>query len=133
MSATDTSKKAYKKLKSVGELSRLESLVYRQIKYMESQAPDEEHLPSRRDIARELGLETSSVSGRVNALIAYGLVGEKRSLRRDKTTGMTVGVLYTKNPSAERLVRRIVPQDEPEQPGLGLNVPEVKQERVYEH
>ena len=105
MSVSGTSREAHTKLKTVGQLGRDERLVYEQIKYMESQATSESNLPSRRDIANMLGMETSSVSGRVNALIRYGLIGEIKAKKRDKTTNMTVSVLHVANPSDKKLIK----------------------------
>ena len=105
MTVATTSKTAYTKLKSVGQLGRDERQVYEQIKFMESQASNESALPSRRDIANMLGMETSSVSGRVNALIRYGLIGELKGKKRDKTTNMTVSVLHVVDRNDNKLVK----------------------------
>lgn len=104
MPATATSKQAYEKLKSVGQLGRDERLVYEQIKYMASIAKDEAYLPTRREVADMLGMENSSVAGRVNSLIGYGLIHEIKGMKRNKSTGMTVGVLHTVDPNDKKLV-----------------------------
>lgn len=104
MTATATSREAHAKLKTIGQLGKTERQVYEQIKYMASQAKDEKSLPNRRDIADYLGMETSSVAGRVKALIDYGLVAEIKSMKLDTRTGMTVGVLHTVDPNDRKLV-----------------------------
>lgn len=99
MAVSEASRTAHRKLKTIGQLGRDERLVYEQIKFMESQAKTQESLPSRRDVAEMIGMETSSVAGRVKALIDYGLVKETRSVKRDSKTGMTVGVLQVISPA----------------------------------
>lgn len=81
----DTSIQAYHEERDAGNVASQEKEVLRYI----SQCA---YPPTRREIAHALGLDTSSVSARVNALINEGLIADGQR-RKDKTTGKTVYTL----------------------------------------
>lgn len=107
MAVAETSKEAYRSLTS---LSRDQSVARMQIEYMENQANNENELPSRRDIAYELGWETSRVAARVNDLIRYGYVKESGK-KIDARTGKRVSTLVTSDPEISRVINIIKEQE----------------------
>lgn len=79
MTAAQTSLLAYNELKATGKLGNLQSIIYSLIK--------ENSTLSNRDIARILGLEICTVTGRVNELAKAGMVrawGRKTDPRTNK-------------------------------------------------
>lgn len=77
----DTSVTAYHEHRDTGKLSRQANTILSQM------APGTTY--SRRELARHTGLELSSVCGRVNELLAIGLL-EETATRRCSITGKTV-------------------------------------------
>jgi hypothetical protein len=77
----DTSVTAYHEHRDTGKLSRQANTILSQMR------SDTDY--SRRELARHTGLELSSVCGRVNELLAIGLLEELAS-RRCSITGKTV-------------------------------------------
>ena len=83
MTAAQTSLLAYNELKATGKLGNLQSKIYALIQ--------ERSDLSNRDIARILGLEICTVTGRVNELTKEGLI-KAWGRKTDPRTGKTVKV-----------------------------------------
>lgn len=95
---SQTSIESYRTLKDLGQDQRV---AYSQIEIMSKRATKKSELPSRRDVAYELGWETSKVAARVNDLIHFGFVVEV-SKKADSRTGKFVNTLSVANPFADR-------------------------------
>jgi hypothetical protein len=85
----DTSVTAYREHRDTGKLGRQASFILEQM-------GDKTY--SRRELARHTGLELSSVCGRVNELLAIGLLEEVDS-RRCSITGKTIHPVRLTRPS----------------------------------
>lgn len=116
--ATETSRKAYRELKDLGNRQRL---VYAQVKYSEAFAAGRsDRLPSNADIARALDLPINEITPRTSELRRLGWI-RVHGKKRDCVTQKLVQTLCTADPNDKKLIDIFA--DKPAAEAVAASVP----------